>query len=282
MIEVSPKGCLIEGVNYPPVGFGTYKLQGDVCYEAVAEAFELGYRIVDTATYYENFEPISRALKKFGRKNFYLISKVWPDSHTRPLLQKDLEMSLQKLQTTYLDAYFLHWPNSAVPIEETLSTLDEMRQKKLIRHIGLSNVTCNHLKRALECGVSIAWVQVEFSPFFYDEELLGFCKKQGVAVQAWSPLGRGRTEEDANLVALGKKYRKTPSQVALRWILQEGSLSLPSSHTHQHMAENFNILDFHLAEAEMKGISDKAKAGSRYRISFDEFDFPYEKCWPKN
>lgn len=161
-IEVTPEGiCRIDHVNYSAVGVGTYPLKNEACFTAVGIAYELGYKIIDTATYYRNFDPISQILKKYGRKNFYIISKVWPNSHTRQLLQEDLRMTLDKLQTTYLDAYFLHWPNSKVPIDETLQTLEEFRAKKLIRHIGLSNVTINHLKRALECKVPIDWFRLK-------------------------------------------------------------------------------------------------------------------------
>ena len=176
-IEVTSEGlCWIEGIKYAAVGFGTFPLKDETCFTAVEIASECGYRIIDTATYYGNFVPISDVVKKHGRNNFYLISKVWPNSHTRQLLQDHLKLTLEKLQTNYLDAYFLHWPNSSVPIEETLSTLEEFRINQLIRHIGMSNVNINHLKRALELKIPITWVQVEMNPFYYDPELLAFCK----------------------------------------------------------------------------------------------------------
>src|SRR5437016_4556525 len=138
-IEVTPEGiCQIEGVQYAAVGFGTFPFKDETCFTAVECAAESGYGIIDTATWYGNFDPISRVLKNYERNHFYIISKVWPNSHTRQLLQEDLKMTLDTLQTDYVDAYFLHWPNSKVPIEETLSTLEEFRKSKRIRHIGLS------------------------------------------------------------------------------------------------------------------------------------------------
>lgn len=156
-IEINPAGkCQIEGKKYPVIGFGTYLLHNETCFKAVSHAAEFGYRIIDTATFYNNFEPIGKALKTFGRENFYVISKAWPNSHTPKQLRSDIETTLKRLQTTYLDAYFLHWPNSAIPIEDTLFAMEELRMSGKICHIGLSNVNVNHLKRALEVGVPIS------------------------------------------------------------------------------------------------------------------------------
>lgn len=288
-IEVFPEGtCQIDGIKYSAVGFGTYPFKDETCLTAVEIASENGYRIIDTATYYENFDPISHVLKKYGRSNFYLISKVWPNSHSSQLLRNDLKLTLEKLQTNYLDAYFLHWPNSSIPIEETLSTLEEFRVNQLIRHIGMSNVNINHLKRALELKIPITWVQVEMNPFYYDPELLTFCKKNNITVQAWGPLGRGRINDDILLANLGTKYRKTSSQIAIKWIIQNGCIPLPGSKNPKHIKENIDVMDFVLTEEDMKTINERARNGQRERVTLDmgagfadEFDYSYEECWPK-
>ena len=100
--------------------------------------------------------------------------------------------------------------------------MDALRREKKIRHIGLSNVSVNHLKKALEVGVPITWVQVEMHPYFYDGALLEFCRENGIGVQAWRPLNLGKFGEDELLIEIGKKHGKTVSQVALRWIVQHG------------------------------------------------------------
>lgn len=287
--EIEANGvCHIEDVKYPAVGFGTYPLRGDQCFEAVVYAFEEGYRIIDTATFYQNFIPIGKALKKCGRENCYIISKVWPDSQTAERLKADLETTLKQLQTSYLDAYLIHWPNSNIPIEETLKAMEEVRTQGKIRHIGFSNVNVNHLKRALELDIPISWVQVEMHPFFYDATLLDFCKENGIVVQAWAPLARGRVSKDPFLKKIGNKYGKTASQVAIKWILQHGSLPLPGSQNKTHIQENFKVADFTLTKEEMKAIDDRAKKGKRERVTAqmgigftDEFDYSYEQCWPK-
>src|ERR1700722_17282365 len=116
-VKVTPEGkCQIEHVDYPAVGFGTYPFKDTECLKAVTAAYASGYRIIDTATFYDNFESIRDVLKKHKREQFYLISKVWPDCQTRQGLEDDLKTTLKRLGTSYLDAYLLHWPNHQVPI----------------------------------------------------------------------------------------------------------------------------------------------------------------------
>lgn len=279
--------CTMDGALLPNIGFGTYPLTGDVCTNSVKLAIKTGYHLIDTATYYKNFADIAKALKGHDRSHFYISSKVWHDKQSSAGVHKDIELTLKQLQTDYLDAYFVHWPNSEIPIEETLGAMDDLRHQKKIRHIGLSNVTVGHLKRALELNIPITWVQIEMNPFFYDPALLKFCKEHSIHVQAWAPLGRGKVSDDPLLANLSKNHKKTASQVAIKWILQHGCMPLPGSTSEKHMQENLDVIDFTLTKDEMKEIDHKAKDGERKRctkdrIGFnDEFDFSYEECWPK-
>ena len=141
------------------VGFGTARMTGKQCTAALQEALEKGYSIIDTATCYGNFNDVAKALKNRDRGSFYLISKVWHDRQTAGGVDQDINAALKELQTDYLDAYFIHWPNSSIPIEETLGAMERLREAKKIRHIGLSNVSVNHVKRALTTGIKIDWVQ---------------------------------------------------------------------------------------------------------------------------
>lgn len=286
-VDVKQGVCKIEGINYPAVGLGTYRLTGKDCCVAITEAAHVGYRIIDTATYYKNFDAIADALKNLTRHDFYIISKVWHDAQAPKELRHDLNTTLKALKIDYLDAYLLHWPNSSIPIEHTLAAMEELRCNKKIRHIGLSNVSSNHLIRALELHVPITWIQVEMSPYFYDPQLLHFCKQHAITVQAWAPLGRGRIHEDPLLLKISQKYGKTPSQIAIRWIIQHGCIPLPGSKNKQHMLENITVTDFTLSKDEMEEIDQRAKGGERQRVNkedagfSDEFDFSYEQCWPK-
>lgn len=141
----------------------------------------------------------------------------------------------------------------------------------------------------MEVNVPISWVQVEMHPQFYDAELLEFCRKNNINVQAWAPLCRGLISEDVFLAELGKKYGKTASQIAIRWIMQHQCIPLPGSKNKQHMLENLNVMDFALSQDEMLLINERAKLGTRERVTneaglgfADEFDFSYEQCWPKS
>ncbi len=278
--------CQIEKKLYPAVGFGTYPLTGKTCQEAVMEAITRGYRIIDTATRYKNFDAIAKALHNKPRDLFYLISKVWHDKQTTCSVYDDVTATLKQLEVDYLDAYLVHWPNSQVPIEETLGAMDTLRCEKKIRHIGLSNVTTSHLQRALECQIPITWVQTEMHAHFFDPHLLTFCKTHGIGMQAWSPLGRGAIKEDPLLKVIGERHSKTATQIALKWIVQHGCIPIPNSSNPEHIQSNQDIYDFMLSAEEMHSIDLQAAHGTRLRpkkehIGFqDEFDFSYAQCWP--
>lgn len=212
---------------------------------------------------------------------------MWHDSLSPEKLYNDLHQTLEELQTDYLDAYLIHWPNSAIPIDQTLKAMDKLRREKKIRHIGLSNVTVNHLRKVLAVGVPITWVQVEMHPHFYDKELLDFCSEHSIVVQAWRPLNLGDMREEEILAKIGKKYEKTACQVALQWIMQHGCLPLPGSQNKEHILENLDVMDFSLSNEEMEKINDRASKGKRFRLTLDhgldfadEFDFSYNECWP--
>lgn len=288
-LDLKTAQCKIDGIVYPMVGFGTWPSTGDTCKKAVIEAIQAGYRMIDTATLYKNFGPIAKALAGQDRSEFYLISKVWHDQHLPDDLTRDLETTLAELKIDYLDAYLLHWPNSAIPIEKTFGAMEALKRKGKIRHVGLSNVTVNHLKKALKVGVPITWVQVEMHPDFCDFNLLVFCKRHSIHLQAWHPLSKGALKDDGMLAEIGKKYKKSACQVALRWILQHGCFPLPGSKSREHIQENFDVADFSLSHEEMDEIDKRASKGTRFRASKeigmgfdDEFDFTYEECWPSH
>ena len=138
------------------------------------------------------------------------------------------------------------------------------------------------MKRAWEVGVPITWVEVEMSPAFCDFDLLNFCHQHSIGVLAWAPLNRGGLSNDKFLASVGKKYGKTAAQISLRWIIQNGCIPLPASQNKAHIVQNMAVLDFALTEQEMQELNQRAKAGHRTRVSFDEFDFSYEQCWPKS
>ncbi len=281
-IELTQSGlCKIEHFKAPAVGFGTYPYRGEVCERAVKDALDSGYRIFDTATLYQNFPPVGRALNTLNREEYYLISKVWPSDQTHSGILSDIKLTLHELEMDYLDAYLLHWPNSRIPIEETLGTLHELQKEGLVRHIGMSNVTVHHLKRALELQIPLQWIQTEMHPYFCDFKLLEMCRKEGITPQAWAPLSRGKLGSDPFLEEMGKAHQKSSAQIALRWIFQHGCLSFPGSQNPKHIQENLEIFDFALTSEEMSTIDNHARVGQREVYSIHEFDHTYEECWPR-
>lgn len=271
----------IEDRKLPSIGFGTYPLTGNSCYQAVQTAIKTGYQIIDTATFYNNYDAVGKAIAE-NRDELYLISKVWTDSQTAEKLEADLKNCLHAMKIDSLDCYLIHWPNSSVPIEETLGQMQALQKQGLVKHLGISNPSKNHLKRAQEVGVSINWVQFEMHPEFCDFDVLAFCHKHTIGLQAWGPLGRGRLAKHSLLEKLGEKYNKTAAQIALRWITQHDCIPLPGSQNPDHIKDNFTIFDFTIDNEDMKKIDKQAANGTRETYAgLDEFDFAYEQCWPK-
>ncbi|MCH9611800.1 MAG: 2,5-diketo-D-gluconic acid reductase A [Chlamydiia bacterium] len=271
----------------PPIGYGTYRQKGVLCADNVKRAIDCGYRVIDTATLYENMDAVGKGIQGYERGALYIISKVWPNLHTREGIQRDLEQTLDQLQSDYLDAYLLHWPDSKARITPIIETMKEAIKAGRLRHFGVSNVNVNHLKRLLEFDIPITWVQNEIHPNYINKELVAFCKAHEIGLQAWRPLAHGEIIEDKELLQIGKRYGKTPAQVALRWAVQLGVIPLPGSKTAERIKENFTIFDFALSAEEMALITNRAEQGIPYRLSdpdrygfTDEFDFSYEECWP--
>jgi diketogulonate reductase-like aldo/keto reductase len=286
-IEIQETQLKIGAEVFPRVGFGTYPLKGDTCERSVRMAFETGYRCFDTATMYDNFEAIANVLKDIQRAEIFLTSKVWPSHQAGQKLLNDLDLSLKTLKMDYLDVYLLHWPDSRLNFTEIVDNMNGLIEQQKVRFVGLSNVTVHHLKKALEQGMPVSVVQIEMNPGFYDPELLQLCHQENILVQTWSPLGRGKVIQNKLLMALSQKYNKMPSQIALRWILQHQCLPIPSSTNFEHIQSNLDVFDFELSAEDFEAINQIAKNGTRFRITeamgmgfTDEFDFPYEKCWP--
>ncbi|MBI5389855.1 aldo/keto reductase [Candidatus Woesearchaeota archaeon] len=244
---------LNNGIKIPLLGFGTYKLaQGKETQEAVLAALKLGYRHIDTATIYLNEADVGNAIKNSGipRKEIFLTTKLWNDDHDDPA--KALQESLRKFGTDYVDLYLMHWPVTGKRLQ-TWKVMEQLYQQKKCRAIGVCNFTIRHLKELLGSAKVIPAVnQVEFSPFWYRKELRELCEANGIQLEGWSPLGRGRKLEDERLLKLAKKYQKKPAQLLLRWALQHEIVTIPKSSHAERIRENMQIFDFAITSADMK------------------------------
>lgn len=271
MKDIKSYAILNNGVKMPWLGFGTYKAEdGDKVIEAVKEALRIGYRHIDTASFYGNEEGVGIAIKESGvpREEIFLVSKLWNSDQGCEKTIQAFKTSIKKLGTDYLDLYLIHWPQSLN--KETWKALEKLYKEGRIRAIGVSNFTSKHLEDLLEGAEIIPAVnQVEFHPHLAQNELRKFCKKHNIQLEAWSPLMRGRIFQIPLFQYLSKKYERTISQIALRWDLQMGVVTIPKSTTLTRIKENADIFDFEISKEDMNKI-EQLNTGLRIGMNPDE------------
>lgn len=236
-------------LKIPKLGFGTYMLKKERAFTVVRQALEIGLRHIDTAQIYFNEEEVGTAIKESGipRENIFLTTKIWRDSLTPKGVKASFQDSLNKLKTDYVDLLLVHWPNPEVPLEETLGAFKDLKEKSKIRYIGVSNFTCDLLKEAKKKCPDLVTNQVEYHPLLSQKKLLNLVEQQGVFLTAYSSLMRGKIFKIQQIIHLAEKYKKSPSQIVLRWLIeQKNVVALFMSGNKQHIQENFNIFNFEL------------------------------------
>lgn len=252
-----------NGANIPALGFGTWKLTGDECRLAVLEALRIGYRHIDTAQGYRNEEEVGAAIAESGlkRDDLFITTKIRPEDEGEGVLQRSLEESLRKLRLDTVDLALIHWPNPAIPVEEAVGALCDAKRRGLTRHIGLSNFTIDLLDRAIAAATEpLATEQIELHPYITQTKMLAAIRRHGLAITAYSPVGRGAVTEDPVMAEIGARHGKTPVQVALRWLVQQGDvIAIPKTANAGRMRENFAIFDFELSADEMARVSGLAR-----------------------
>lgn len=261
------KVTLSNGVEMPWVGLGVHRAgSGEEVVNAMNCALQAGYRSIDTATYYQNEHRVGQVVAECGipREEIFLTSKVWNSDQGYHSTIRAFETSLGKMRTNYLDLYLIHWPQPGTTFE-TWRAMEELYEKGKIRAIGVSNFMIPHLKRLMENSRIKPMVnQVEFHPELVQPELLKFCKKSLIQMEAWRPIMKGRVNEIPLLQELAGKYGKTPVQVVLRWDLQKGVVTIPKSVTPERIVHNADIFDFELSAedvARIDGLDRNARIG---------------------
>ena len=265
---------LNNGLVMPQLGYGVFKVPEQEVYEAVREALRVGYRSIDTAMIYENEAGVGRALKDSGipREEIFLTTKVWNKDQGYEQTLAAFETSLTKLGVDYVDLYLIHWP---MPDEDlymdTWRALEQLYRDGKTKAIGVSNFHIPHLTRVLEEGTVVPAVnQIELHPFLSQEAIRAFCQKNGIVVEAWSPLMKGRDAlTEPVITEIAARHGKTPAQVVLRWHLQHGIIAIPKSVTPSRIQENLDIFEFMLSPDDMQQI-DQLNRNERTGSNPDE------------
>lgn len=250
---------LNNGVKMPMEGFGVFQVpEAEVCEQAVSDALEVGYRLIDTAAAYFNEEAVGAAIRKSGipREELFITTKLWIQDAGYEDAKKAFRTSLDKLGLDYLDLYLIHQPMN--DYYGSWRAMEELYEEGKIRAIGVCNFYPERLADlCLNAKVTPAVNQVEIHPFFAQTDAMENMKEFGVQPEAWGPLAEGQHGIFTNpvLTEIGKKYGKTAAQVSLHWNTQRGVVIIPKSTHKERMEENLNIWDFTLSDEEMKAIA---------------------------
>ncbi|MBI9050094.1 MAG: aldo/keto reductase [Anaerolineaceae bacterium] len=273
----SIKDCAVlnNGLKMPWLGFGVFQMKdGQEVENAIKYALETGYRSIDTASVYGNESGVGKAIRESGipREDIFLTTKVWNADQREKRILAAFEDSLKRLETDYVDLYLVHWPVKGC-YQETWKEMEKIYQSGRAKAIGVSNFLVHHLEDILpESQVVPAVNQMEFHPFLVQPDLLAFCKKHKIQMEAWSPLMQGKIVSEPVVQKLAEKYQKTPAQITLRWDLQHEVVTIPKSAHEQRITENAQIFDFELSQADMQ-VLDALDQGKRVGPDPDNFNF---------
>ena len=263
-------------IGIPSIGLGTFKLRADsnkeFVYQVLDTAISTGYRLIDTASCYRNEKDIGDALQKLytkhniSRSDIFITSKLAPKDMGFTSTLDSCMQTIADLQCTYLDCYLIHWPGKAklqpedkqhsVSRKETWMAFQNLKLKGLVRNIGVSNFTVRHLKELLQYAeVKPVINQVEFHIHLHQVELLRYCESEGIFLQSYSSLGTGILLQEPMVIELANKYKQTPAQILLKWVLQQGVGVIPKSTKGQHIISNYETDKFILVDCDVKKLS---------------------------
>ena len=255
-----------EAGAIPALGFGTGAMAGGMSAEAVVAALKVGYRHIDTARKYGTEPQVGEAMRASGvpRQDIFLTTKVSHENLRPADFARSVDESLAALKVDYVDLLLVHWPNPEIAVREYMPALAKAKRAGLARHIGVANFTTRLLDEAVAlCPEPLAVLQAEYHPYLDQTKLLAAVRKHGLVFVAHCPVGRGRLFDDPVLAAIAKARGRTIAQVALRWLIQQNVAAIPFSSKPQRIAENFNVFDFTLTDAEMQRIAALKRADGR-------------------
>lgn len=250
---------LNNGVEMPLLGFGVFQITDQtVCRQSVLTALRTGYRLIDTAACYGNEKAVGEAIRESGlaRKELFLTSKVWIQDAGYEKTMRSFEKTLENLQTDYLDLYLIHMPYG--DYHGSWRAMEELYRAGKIRAIGVCNFLPDRLTDLILSHEIVPAVnQIELHPFCQQRLLRQVMEQYHITPMAWAPFAEGQNSLFTNpvLAAIGSQYGKSPAQVALRWLRQEGVVAIPKSIHAERIQQNFNVDDFVLSPADMVQIS---------------------------
>jgi diketogulonate reductase-like aldo/keto reductase len=256
-----------NGANIPALGLGTFRSEGEVCVKAVSEAIRIGYRHIDTARMYGNEAEVGEGIRASGvpRDQLFVTTKVWFEDIADGDLQRSAEQSLRRLGLDRVDLLLIHWPNRAVPLDSSIGALCDAKRRGLTNHIGVSNHPVALLDRAVALATEpLVANQCEYHPYLDQSKVLAACRRHGMALTSYTPLGKGHVADDPVVKRIASLHGRAASQIVLRWHVQQpGVAAIPKSSNPGRIAENFGIWDFALSQDEMAAISALARPGGR-------------------
>jgi 2,5-diketo-D-gluconate reductase B len=248
-----------QGISLPRLGFGTYRMQGDVCRAAVESALSLGYRHIDTAEMYANEDAVGAALAAAGvaRKDLHITTKVWPENLAPDALRRAFDISLKKLRLDHVDLYLVHWPSPSMKLPAVFETLLKLKEEGRTRAIGVANFTLPLLKAAVEeIKAPIACNQIEYHVMLDQSKVKTYLASKSIPLVAYCPLAQGRAASDETLMAIGKKHNASAAQVALKWLLdQDGVAAIPKASRAESQKANLDALKVTLDDDDRKAIA---------------------------
>ncbi|WP_395322237.1 aldo/keto reductase [Levilactobacillus parabrevis] len=253
-----PMVKLSNGVEMPAVGFGVFQIENGGTKQAVLDAIDAGYRLIDTAQAYGNEAEVGEAIKEspVAREDLFVTTKVWVSSTGYDATMKAFEDSLAKLQLDYLDMYLIHQPYGDV--YGSWRAMEELQKAGKVRAIGISNFSADRfVDLDIHNDVTPQLNQIEINPWNQQKDEMDWLKQEGIQPEAWAPFAEGRHNLFTNetLTKIAQAHSKGVGQVVLRWLYQRGVVSLAKSVHKNRMEENINIFDFELSDAEMDQIA---------------------------
>jgi len=253
-----PNIKLNNGVEIPQFGSGVFQVPPAETKQAVLQAFDAGYRHIDTAQMYQNEEGVGQAIAEssLSRDEIFVTTKLNNRGHGYESAIAALDESLRKLQLDHVDLYLVHWPLPHLDrYVDTWKGFEKLLADGKARSIGVSNFTVAHLDRlAKETDTVPAVNQIELHPLFTQTELRKYHAEHGIGTEAWAPIAQGAVLGDPTLAKLAEKYGRSPAQVVLRWHVQIGNIVFPKSVNPDRMRENINVFDFELSGEDLAAV----------------------------